>query len=116
MNLLYRILDLFFDPDAPTVEKPAVTTESIRAKLERLNIERVDSNTQMANKISGIKELLEIFPVGIPASATEIASCYDSWDFSMLAQGVLEELVRTDDSGWEYVRVDGCQLYQKTGP
>jgi hypothetical protein len=114
MNMLYRILDPFFNHGAPTVEKPAVTTESIRAKLKQIREKEIKTHEQSIAKCDTIKNMLELFPIGVPATALEISACYGKWELDIHIQTTLEELVRTVDSSWGYVIVDGLRLYQKT--
>lgn len=112
MNKLYNLLDYLFGDKNVTVEEPKVTTESIRDKITEWRREEAAHNKRHEIRNAQIREGLKLFPIGIPASAMEIELAYDQPTWSMLH--VLEELVQTDDSGWEYANIDGCILYQRT--
>ena len=114
MNGLCCFVERVLGIDDRTVETQEVTTASIREKLGRRREDDAKSKVQLKEKQAKIVESLKLFPIELPASAIEIASCYNDWEFDILMQVTLEQLVQVDDSGWEYVNVDGCILYQKT--
>ena len=91
--------------------KKTKPVEPMRIKIERRREAEAERDKQIHNQCVTTKKMLESFPIGFPASTTEIALAYNHFIPTM--QNILNDLVSEEAPSWEYVMVDGCTQYQR---